>query len=158
MATQYTAGLTVGQVLTAATMNSIGAVSETFTPTWSATGTAPAIGNGTLTGRYFTIQKMVFVQTFFVAGSTTTFGTGNYSFSVPAGLTARTGLNGFMSQGITRLYDASAAGIFYGQANFFSGSTNTIFGYFGNGQLSRTNPFTFDVNDEMYFLYQYEAA
>lgn len=33
MATQYTAGLTTGQVLTAATMNSIGATWETWTPT-----------------------------------------------------------------------------------------------------------------------------
>ena len=158
MATQYTAGLTTGQVLTAATMNSIGAVSETFTPTWTASGTAPAIGNGTLTGRYFRIQKIVFVQMLFVAGSTTTYGTGNYSFSVPAGKKDRAALNGFMSQGISRLYDASSGGIYYGQASFFSGGTNTIIAYYVNNPLSATHPFTFAVNDEMYFQYQYEGA
>ena len=61
MATQYTAGLTTGQVLTAATMNSIGAVWETWTPT--VTATAGTITTGTIVqARYARIQKLVFVE------------------------------------------------------------------------------------------------
>jgi len=41
MATQYTAGLTAGQVLTAATMNQIGAAWETWTPALTASNTNP---------------------------------------------------------------------------------------------------------------------
>jgi hypothetical protein len=59
MATQYTAGLTTGEVLTAATMNSIGAAMETWTPTiFSGAGQATtSVANGF----YFRINKMAFV-------------------------------------------------------------------------------------------------
>lgn len=61
----------------------------TYTPTWTCSGTAPAIGNGTLTGRY----HRLFGRTYLViinmtAGSTTTFGTGVWSFATPGGLSA----------------------------------------------------------------------
>ena len=59
MATQYTGGLSAGQILTAATMNSIGAVWETFTPNFRPeTGVwfvAP-----TNAGRYGRIGKLVY--------------------------------------------------------------------------------------------------
>ena len=58
MATQYTAGLTTGQVLTAATMNSIGAAWETWTPTVAAT--AGTITAGSVTrAKYTRIDKLV---------------------------------------------------------------------------------------------------
>jgi hypothetical protein len=158
MATQWTAGLVDGTPLPAATLNTIGATTETYTPTWSSNGVQPAIGNGTLTARYFRIQKFVYVEMFFVAGSTTTFGTGSYQFSLPSGITARSGLNGFMSRGISRLYDASAGGIYYGHAAFVSGGTTTIWGYYGNTFLGATAPFTFANTDEIYMLFQYEAV
>ena len=53
MATQYTAGITQGQAWTAAIANQIGATQETWAPTWTAATTNPAIGNGSLNGRYF---------------------------------------------------------------------------------------------------------
>ena len=60
MATQYTAGLTTGQVLTAATMNSIGAAMETWTPTFfSGTGQATT---SKANGFYFRINKIAFVM------------------------------------------------------------------------------------------------
>jgi hypothetical protein len=60
MATQYTAGLTTGQVLTAATMNSIGATWETYSPTVSSqTG---ALTSWSVGARYARIQKIVIVR------------------------------------------------------------------------------------------------
>jgi hypothetical protein len=157
MATQYTAGLTAGQVLTAATMNQIGAVSETYTPTWTSSGTQPAIGNGILTGRYFQIQKLVFVQILFQAGSTTTFGTGEYRFAVP--ITARAGLYNFMSNGIARFYDLSAGTGQFGQAGFFAGATTYFNVYTTNATVAgATNPFTFASGDEILMALWYEAA
>jgi len=55
----------------------------TFTPTWTAVGTAPSIGNGTMTMTHQRYGKMCFVRFFFKAGSTTTFGTGAWFFSLP---------------------------------------------------------------------------
>ena len=68
MATQYTAGLTAGDILTAATMNSIGASMETWTPTlFSGTGQATT---SKANGFYFRINKIAFVMVQLVASGT----------------------------------------------------------------------------------------
>ena len=54
-----------------------------YTPTWTAPTTNPVLGNGTITGRYALIGKTCHVAIRLVTGSTTTYGTGNYLFSVP---------------------------------------------------------------------------
>jgi hypothetical protein len=54
-----------------------------YTPTWTTSGTAPSIGNGTLTGRYAISGNTVNVVINLIAGSTTTFGTNGQSFSLP---------------------------------------------------------------------------
>lgn len=53
-----------------------------FTPVWGAT-TPPALGNGTLTGRYIKTGHLVLAQYDLVMGSTTTFGSGAWTFTVP---------------------------------------------------------------------------
>lgn len=55
----------------------------TYTSAWTSTGTAPAIGNGTISARYSITGNTVNVAITLVAGGTTTFGTGTYSFSLP---------------------------------------------------------------------------
>ena len=55
----------------------------TYTPVWTSSGTAPVIGNGTLTGGYRRIGQQVDFWLEFTAGSTTTFGTGSWRFSLP---------------------------------------------------------------------------
>lgn len=82
----------VGETVTAALMNqeirdqvnSILAAWTSYTPTWTSSGTAPALGNGTLVGRHMKIGRTVHYQINLVMGSTTTYGTGNYSFDLPA--------------------------------------------------------------------------
>lgn len=57
---------------------------QPYTPIWSGSGaTQPGLGNSTLTGRYSLIGKTCFLDLYFVAGSTATFGNGNFLFSVP---------------------------------------------------------------------------
>lgn len=55
----------------------------TYTPSWTSSGTAPSLGNGTLTGRYIQIGNLVIVTINGTMGSTTTYGTGTYSWSLP---------------------------------------------------------------------------
>ncbi|MFF9285387.1 hypothetical protein [Streptomyces griseosporeus] len=80
----------VGEVVSAAVMNQeirdqfnsfFGAWSS-YTPTWTAS-TNPAIGNGTIVGRYMKIGRTVIGHINITAGSTTTFGSGAYNFSLP---------------------------------------------------------------------------
>lgn len=60
-----------------------------YTPAWTSTGTAPAIGNGTITGAYQQVGKMVLgFRISIVFGSTTTYGTGNYLLSLPVAPTS----------------------------------------------------------------------
>ena len=63
-----------------------------FTPTWTAVGTAPALGDGILTGRYKALDANTYaIQIFFEVGSTSTMGTGQYGFSgLPATAKATT--------------------------------------------------------------------
>jgi len=54
-----------------------------YTPTWTSTGTAPVLGNGTIVGYYAKVGRLVTAKIAMEGGSTTTFGTGSYSFTLP---------------------------------------------------------------------------
>lgn len=57
-----------------------------FDPVWHATTTDPSIGDGSLQGHMVVAGRSLFVRLFMLAGSTTTFGTGDWYFTVPHGL------------------------------------------------------------------------
>lgn len=56
---------------------------QTYTPVWTASGTNPSLGNGTLVGRYQKIGRTVVCHINLTPGSTTTFGTQGYSLTIP---------------------------------------------------------------------------
>ena len=63
---------------------------STYSPTWS--GGSPAIGNGTLTGSYIQVGKLLLFRINWVSGSTTTYGSGAYTFgNLPANSNEPTG-------------------------------------------------------------------
>lgn len=96
-----------------------------YTPVWSSTGTAVALGNGTVVGRYQRVGRTIHFAIEFTAGSTTTFGSGVYNWTVP--FTAA-------NNGITMV--GSAEGLI---ANPFVGTcvlspnVNTLSAWFPNG-------------------------
>lgn len=154
MATQWTAGLSSGQVLLASKLNEIGAAWETYTPTWTSTGVAPNIGNGSLSGNWARINKTAFVNIFVVMGSTTTYGTGNYRFSVPSGVT----ISGNQTHvGTALLYDASAGypGAF-GMCTRVSASTFNI-SPSGSNEMTNLAPFTWGNADQMRIMLIYQT-
>jgi hypothetical protein len=81
----------VGEVVSAAIMNqeirdqfnSMFAVWTSYTPTWTSSGTAPVLNNGTITGRYMKFGRTVVCHINLTTGSTSTYGTGNYNWSLP---------------------------------------------------------------------------
>jgi hypothetical protein len=158
MATQYTAGLTSGQVLTAAIMNQIGAAWETYTPTWTGT-TNPVIGNGTIKGRYARIQKIVVAQMWIQTGTTTTYGTGKYAFSLP--VTAAATLDSYPAIGDAYVTDSSASSVWACVAHVINSGTTTFgikFTGAGFGDVTNTAPFTFAVGDQITANIIYEGA
>lgn len=59
-----------------------------YTPVWSTNGTTqPGIGNGTLAGRFKLIGKTLSFRITLTMGSTSGGGTGDFRFTLPAGLT-----------------------------------------------------------------------
>ena len=155
MATQWTAGTTSGQVLTAATLNTIGAVWETWTPVWTASTTNPVIGNGTISGNYCRFNKTVIAEGSIIMGSTTTYGTGTYRISLPFGTSVVT--NG--SMGYATLFDASAGYIAY--TGLATQSSASVFEFRignGSGQFGPTNPITLGNADQFRFTFIYQAA
>jgi len=80
----------------------------TFNPTWGSSGTAPTIGNGSVTGSYRQTGKSFDAVYTITVGSTTTAGTGNYSLSLPPGITLASG-NQWEGLGVLWFRDTSGA-------------------------------------------------
>lgn len=55
----------------------------TYTPTWTAATTNPALGNGSITGRWQQMGKTIQFWILLTAGASTTFGSGVFQFGLP---------------------------------------------------------------------------
>lgn len=62
-----------------------------YTPTVTTSGSAFSLGNGTIAGSYTQIGKTTFGRIVLTIGSTTSIGSGNYSFSLPVASRALSG-------------------------------------------------------------------
>lgn len=126
----------------------------TYTPAWTSSGTAPAIGNGILTGKYRRAANsdLVVVTGEWQAGSTTTFGTGLYSFSVP--FAAVLSANNAGGIGSCYLLDSGTADRPGGTR---WNSTTTIGLLSGaTGDVGQTTPWTWANGDRMHWTITYQ--
>lgn len=64
-------------------VNYLDGAAKSFTPTWTSTGTAPDFGNADVRCSYTRDGDLITATYFIVFGSTTTFGTGTWRFSLP---------------------------------------------------------------------------
>lgn len=128
----------------------------TYNPAWTATTTNPTIGNGTITGKYAQINKLVVWRFIITCGSTTTFGSGSYLVSLPVachadyvqndslngnGATAQSGASAY-SLGLVRYTTSSVV--------YFSTPSGTA--------ANPTTPFTFVSGSILSGGGMYEAA
>ena len=133
-----------------------------YTPTWTSSGTAVSLGNGVLTGRYRRTGKMVEVLITLLMGSTTTYGTGDYSFQLPSVPTSQ-GLTQALVLGSGRALDtgvanrtgiaisATLAGVSPARVRVSTGSTSTTI-------WGQTVPHTWGNTDELTISCSYEEA
>jgi hypothetical protein len=121
---------------------------------WSSSGTQPVLNNGTLLGYYILSGKTYDIRIRLVAGSTTTFGTGTWFFSVP---TARLS---------TENLDGAFSGLAYGgSANRYlvtsQEATSTTFSLMASGTptsgVSAAVPFTWASTHTLSVRGTYEA-
>lgn len=126
---------------------------QSYTPTWTAGTTNPSIGNGTLSGRYIQIGKLVYCQFTMRAGSTTTFGSGIWRFSYPVAPNT-TYANLYQVGSIYALDDGAAD---YNGITQYAGATYMGLIISGNW-VSATAPFTWANGDvlEVNVIYEVE--
>jgi hypothetical protein len=154
----------VGQVLTAATMNSIGAAWETYTPALTSSGTQPVLGTGSeATGKYVRINKFVagyFEIRFGTSGINA--GTGNYFVSLPITAARSSGDFWELNLGMASFSDSSTGNDYYMKLNFASSTTMYLY-YMGafNGNLAALGaaaPVAMATSDRITGQFFYEAA
>jgi hypothetical protein len=149
MATQWTAGTTSGQVLTAATLNTIGAAWVDYTPTLTQGVT---VTKTISYARYCQFQKTIIVQVLLIA---TSAGTAAAEVAIGLPLTATGTLN--RANGTGFVYDASA-NVIYNMTSFLATTTTAKF-YYQSGFGFGTSPaVTLANTDQLSFTFIYEAA
>lgn len=123
-----------------------------YTPQWAATGTAPAIGNAVIAG-YYRIKNGTFISNMLVTfGNTSTYGTGNWTFSLPFTTSALTNSAWF---GEARALDSSANTFYFGGISSQAGNT-VLLGFHGALFATVTIPFTWATSDSV--IFQIEAG
>ena len=115
-----------------------------YTPVWASSGTQPAIGNGILSGSYIEQGDLLICQIRMLIVSTTTFGTGIYTWSIPPGYTML-----FPMHGVASVFDTSAGTVFGGIARLNSGTTIAIINTSNGAFWTSTAPITWADGDDM---------
>ena len=134
---------------------------QSYTPTWTAATTNPSIGNGTLTGRYIVIGKLCTYVLGLVTSTTTTYGSGDWAFSLPINAVNTAGINFY---GVAHIRKAGTAN--YERiaqiAPYLSTSVINLFIDPTQGsnstKISATDPFTWGNGDSIGFEITYEVA
>lgn len=123
---------------------------STYTPTLTSSAGSPAVGNGTINGYYRLIGKTCEVIIILTRGSTTSFGTGYISFSLPSVTGARAG-----QPGKATLTD-------FGTNTFAAGcfleTTTKITPVSTSGVINSTTPFTWATSDVLALHIQFETT
>jgi hypothetical protein len=147
MATQWTAGTTSGQVLTAATLNTIGAAWVDYTPTLVQGVT---VTKTVVQARYCQFQKTIIGQ---VVLNATSAGTAATLVAIGLPIAVRTG-NPLMGSGY--IYDAST-NVIYNLT--FVGSGAAMSGFYQTGAYWGASPnIALANNDQIAIQFSYEVA
>jgi len=120
-----------------------------FTPTWTSSGAAVSLGNGTITGKYQQVGKWVEYRGLLTMGSTTTYGTGVYRVTAPVTPV------GIELVGVAQLLDSGtqdkAASCYF--------STTALLNLVSSaGAVGPTTPHTWATADLIRWHISYEAA
>lgn len=131
-----------------------------FTPTWTASTTNPVLGNGVLVGRYQRVGRTIICHINLTPGSTTTFGSGNYSFALPTSAANQ----GAAYIGNAQFLASNGTDRYLGQVVVSAGATTTS-AFFPTsatpakaGFMTPTTPETFSSGDQLRITFTYEAA
>lgn len=132
----------------------LGGQFTSYTPVWGASGTAPALGAGTLTGRYKRVGRNIKGWLKLTMAADTTFGTGSWNFTLPT--TCAVGTAGSLGTAILR--DSAPSVVYY--TGLLYAATTSLMGVAlpSGGQANNTAPFAWTTGDILSLDFEYEAA
>lgn len=147
-----------GHILTSADFDTlfptgVGAFTA-YTPAWTSSGTQPAIGNGTIAGQYMKIGRLVVFTVTMTTGTTSTYGTGSYSWSFP--VAASLGAGNVPSFYAT-IIDTSVPTRF-GRYGVLASSTTMVFQTEAGASVGATSPMTWANGDSITIAGWYQSA
>lgn len=129
-----------------------------FTPAWTATGSNPVLGNGTLTGKYKRFGKTIIVRWVLTIGSTSTFGVGSWLLSTPFTAHADYSLAGGADIGQATLRDLSAGSRVQRHVVIASPGSNVVLSDDAGGNALAGTPWVWANGDAIVAEAVYEAA
>lgn len=132
---------------------------QTYTPTWDAYTTPPAIGNGTITGAYRRLGTALEVRVTLTIGSTTNLGAGGWVFYLPSGCVGKTQAGLVQIGKAVLAYPSSANGERQAEVKLDSGGSFMILVY-GDPWANVTGgaPFAFGAGDTVNVTATFEVA
>lgn len=158
-ATGYTGatGATGPQGATGASASDLSAWTS-FTPLWTSSGTQPAIGNGSLQGRYKQIGKTVFFNSKVAMGTNTSYGTGDWYFGLPVNAYSADSIQCPVSllDNNVRWYEGTLNGVYAGFTDK-SVIMYTVSSGFAMG-VNASNPFNWGTGDSITIAGSYESS
>lgn len=143
------------QSLASAQDGTLGNAWTAYAPSWTSTGVAPVVGNGTLVGRFKLFGKWGLARITLTAGGTTTFGTLLYRWSLPPGWTL---VDTTSIYGIGSIFDSSTTTQFTGAVWAASTTTVAIRTHSATTDASQTVPMTAASGDIWQLLMLVELA
>lgn len=137
-------------------LKAIGDPWTSYTPTWGGSTTNPVIGNGTIAGAYMLAGKLCHYRLLITMGSTTTYGSGYYTFTLPT--TSATGYSAFGAPlGTGFCLDTSAGTLNYFQARK-DNNTRVILTTATGTNVTNASPYTWATGDQIEITGTFEAA
>ncbi|MFE2941046.1 hypothetical protein ACFXKG_18575 [Streptomyces sp. NPDC059255] len=138
-------------------LNSMFDAWTSWTPTWTAVTTNPSLGNGTLNGRYMKWGRTCMISLELTCGSTTTYGAGAWSFSLPFGSATGVGHKVGLAHAVGSIRVAGHTLIAPNAPNFqcffpASGSVSNL------NNAGAANPFTWAATNLLRVTLTYETA
>ena len=136
-----------------------------YTPTWTATGTSPTLGNGSLIGRYARFGKTVIASGRLTIGSSTTVaGSSFWFFDLPSDCPGYNALT-TVPRGLLRVSDSSTGTSYVGAVDFADGLTkitprlaNSSATYATSANVTETVPITWATGDILEWQITYETS
>jgi hypothetical protein len=126
-----------------------------YTPTWTASVSAPSVGDGTLLGRFIRMMNLCFLNIDLTIGASTGRGSGAWNFALPAGCDALSGVQQTIPLAIT----TPSGGGMSGHA-ILLGGTSTLNLYIGGAtstKITNSNPSSLPAGSRLSITGFYEV-